>query len=435
MVCPDCEGLARRVAELEKLVLLLQAKNAELEKRLLAYENAHTPSSLSRRKREPREKTGNPPGAPQGHEGTTRPVPEPNKTVNVEPAERCSCCDEKLEKPTGFLERIITDLPDILPLLVTLFRLPVQVCKKCRTKNIATHSDLPTNGQFGYNSLALVAMLRHKGRLPCEKVADFLENVFHLKITPATVLELDTRTAKKLSGKYEQLKKSMRKARYSYTDETGAKVNGKRHNTWVFTNQDTTLLVTRKSRGKNVLEEILGKKYAGQIICDGHRAYSNFTNRLQRCWAHPLREVKYLAKDFLEAVPLHDELKNLYAWAVERYRKRLNKKQRYSLWVRARHRLRQTLEKYAREKKLEKFLQKMHNGFDHWFTFILHPELEPTNNRAERALRETVVQRKIFGCWRNKKGTGNHDILTSLIATWQQRGLNPYHQLLTSLKS
>ncbi len=147
-------------------------------------ENAHTPSSLSRGKREPREKTGNPPGAPKGHEGTTRPMPEPNKIVDVEPKSRCACCGKKLEKPTGFLERIITDLPEILPLLITLFRLPVQVCKKCGTKNIATHPDLPPNGQFGYNTLALVAMLRHKGRLPCEKVADFLENVFHLKIIP-----------------------------------------------------------------------------------------------------------------------------------------------------------------------------------------------------------------------------------------------------------
>jgi hypothetical protein len=425
----------KQIAELKTLVLLLQAKNAELEKRLLAYENAHTPSSLSRRKREPREKTGNPPGAPKGHDGTTRPTPEPNKVVDIEPRKRCAGCGEKLGKPTGFLERIITDLPEILPLLVTLFRLPVQVCKKCGTKNVPSHPDLPTNGQFGYNTLALVSMLRHKGRLPCEKVADFLENVFHLKISPATVLELDTRTATKLSSKYEQLKKNVRKGRYSYTDETGAKVNGKRHHTWVFNNEDTTLLVTRKSRGKNVLEEILGKKYAGQIICDGHRAYSNFTNRLQRCWAHPLREAKYLAKDFLEAMPLHAELKNLYAWAVERYRKRLNKKRRYSLWAHARYRLRQILKKHKREKKLEKFLEKMQNGFEHWFTFILHPELEPTNNRAERALRETVVQRKIFGCWRNKKGTNNHDILVSLIATWQQRGKNPYHQLLTSLRS
>lgn len=30
-------------------------------------------------------------------------------------------------------------------------------------------------------------------------------------------------------------------------------------------------------------------------------------------------------------------------------------------------------------------------------------DTETTNNKAERALRETVVQRKIYGCLRNKK--------------------------------
>ncbi|MBI4210394.1 MAG: transposase, partial [Candidatus Diapherotrites archaeon] len=71
---------------------------------------------------------------------------------------------------------------------------------------------------------------------------------------------------------------------------------------------------------------------------------------------------------------------------------------------------------------------------DHWFTFILHPEIEPTNNRAERGIRETVVQRKIYGCLRNQIGTRNHDVLTSLIATWEQRNLNPYTQLQQALR-
>jgi len=301
MVCPDCEKLAQRVVELEKFVV-------ELQKRLLAYENAHTPSSLSRRKREPREKTGNPPGAPKGHEGITRPVPEPNRIVEAKPVKRCVYCNEKLGKPTSFLERIITDLPEILPLLITLFRLPVQICKKCGTKNTATHPDCPPNGLFGYNALALVGMLKHKARLPYKKVSDVLENLFHLKITPATALELDTRTASKLSGEYEKLQKNMRKSKHSYTDETGAKVNGERYNTWVFNNENTTLLVTRKSRGKKVLEEILGKDYAGYIISDGHKAYPNFTKNLQRCWSHLIREAKYLAKDLVEALPLLDEL-------------------------------------------------------------------------------------------------------------------------------
>jgi hypothetical protein len=55
--------------------------------------------------------------------------------------------------------------------------------------------------------------------------------------------------------------------------------------------------------------------------------------------------------------------------------------------------------------EVRRFAANVLNGVDHWFTFLTVPGVEPTNNRAERALREHVVQRKIMGCFRNGKGT------------------------------
>ena len=48
---------------------------------------------------------------------------------------------------------------------------------------------------------------------------------------------------------------------------------------------------------------------------------------------------------------------------------------------------------------------KMRNDMDNWFTFLAVPYVESTNNRAERSLREYVIQRKIFTTFRNGKGT------------------------------
>ncbi len=72
-------------------------------------------------------------------------------------------------------------------------------------------------------------------------------------------------------------------------------------------------------------------------------------------------------------------------------------------------------------------------AFDHWFTFVTVPGLEPTNNRAERALKEPVVQRKIIGTFRNGKGTRIYETTMSLVATWKQQGLNPYEAMAQSL--
>jgi hypothetical protein len=80
-------------------------------------------------------------------------------------------------------------------------------------------------------------------------------------------------------------------------------------------------------------------------------------------------------------------------------------------------------------KELKTIRTKIENGFDYWFTCIIHPEVEPTNNRAERMLREQVVIRKITGTLRNEKGTNANEVMMSMITTWKQRGKNPFLEL------
>ncbi|MGV8127325.1 MAG: IS66 family transposase, partial [Methanothrix sp.] len=85
--------------------------------------------------------------------------------------------------------------------------------------------------------------------------------------------------------------------------------------------------------------------------------------------------------------------------------------------------------------KVRKLIGKISNGFEFWLTFILHPGVEPTNNRAERALREHVVLRKIVGTLRNGKGTTIHETIMTVLATWEQCGLNKLHMLRSCLSS
>ena len=106
-----------------------------------------------------------------------------------------------------------------------------------------------------------------------------------------------------------------------------------------------------------------------------------------------------------------------------------------NLWQLAREALRNsTLKEYSVE-KVQKFICKINNGFDYWFTFVINPEVEPTNNRAERALRPHVVLRKILGTLRNDKGTSIHERIMTTLATWGQKGLNSLQMLTEMLAS
>lgn len=103
------------------------------------------------------------------------------------------------------------------------------------------------------------------------------------------------------------------------------------------------------------------------------------------------------------------------------------------LRVRTERRLRRWLGRRYEGVEVVRFVGKVRNDFGHWFTFVTVPGVEPTNNRAERALKEHVVQRKIFGTFRNGKGTGIYETVMSLLAAWRQRGLNPYEAMAESL--
>jgi hypothetical protein len=87
------------------------------------------------------------------------------------------------------------------------------------------------------------------------------------------------------------------------------------------------------------------------------------------------------------------------------------------------------------DERTARFAGKVLNGLDHWFTFLGVGGVEPSNNRAERALREVVVQRKIIGCLRNTKGMMICETLMTMLASWGQRGEPLPHALGDALTS
>ncbi|HIE14129.1 TPA: hypothetical protein EYP70_02540 [Candidatus Bathyarchaeota archaeon] len=211
------------------------------------------------------------------------------------------------------------------------------------------------------------------------------------------------------------------------------KVDGRKHWIWTFTTEDETLIAVRRSRGKMVLKEILGRKFRGVIVCDGWKPYSSFTNRIQRCWAHLLREAEYLAERIEEAKPLSQSLHELYRRVNVPPEDRPPPEEAARLVEEAKEEMIRLTRRPYRSEEVSKFAVKIRNGIDHWFTFLTTPGVEPTNNRAERALREHVVQRKIMGTLRNEKGTFIHETIMTLLATWKQRGLDPSETLAATL--
>lgn len=138
--------------------------------------------------------------------------------------------------------------------------------------------------------------------------------------------------------------------------------------------------------GKKVLEQVLEADFLGFIGCDGLRSYSNFSDRLQRCWAHLLREAKWLSQRFSEVGGLYIGLKRLFLNLKAGVVGDPSLEVRRRLVLLGRRRLRYWLNKSYVGGEVRAFVSKVRNGFDFWFTFVLVEGLESTNNRPPRYL-------------------------------------------------
>ncbi len=439
--CPRVEELEERIEELEEMVALKDEKIKRLHKKLRKYRNPHTPSSKKRgsSKSKSSGSGGGGRGRKKGHEGTTREKPEPEQTIVVE-EENCPECGSRLEEPREVESRVIEDIPEPEPVVAKEYKLGHYECRNCGEEVVASHPDCPEEGRFGKNVLIQATLLKYEERIPYRKVSDLFEWQYSLEVSPASVLDFVRRTSDWLQPEYEEIWGRIRNSDVLYVDETGMKVNGEQHWIWAFTTGKETLVALRKGRNKEVLKEVLGKNFDGIIISDGWSSYATYVKNispkadLQRCWAHLLREAEDRADKIEEAEPISEKLHELYENLTEFIGKDPPPEKQRERRAKAKKELKELIEQNYENERVEDLVKKIKNGKKHWFTFVTEPGVEPTNNQAERALREHVVHRKIIGGLRSQKGMKIHETIMTLLTTWKQQNLDPYKEMVKATK-
>lgn len=401
---------------------------AELERRLLAYENAHTPPSLSKKYRERKPPTGRL-GAPKGHPRYERSQPEPS-TTEEHHEKTCPFCAANLDAPYRIERRVVEEIPDPQPVNVVAHLIDHYRCPRCRRHVTAKHT--LGKGVFGPNVQAQVTLLKYDDRLPLRKAMRALERHYGLQLSDVAVMNITSTVAEMLQPAYRATIKRVRAAKIVNVDETGLKVDGRKYWIWAFVTTTETVYVIKPGRGADAVREVLGDDFRGIIGCDGWKVYLRYS-RLQRCWAHLLREGKHLAEHYPTLAWIPAALKELFD-KITTLRKHpppiAQRRRARQTFIKA---LRAILQEAARFIGATKFVTKVMNGMEYWFTCVIHPEVEPTNNAAERALRELVVLRKIIGGLRRPKGTTTMECIMTLLMTWRQQGLDLLSTLRTHL--
>lgn len=431
-----------RMEELSKKEIIkryydLEKEYQKLKKELRKYKNPNTPPSANQHLKPSFSKVVDVKphrrGAPKGHNGTTKPKIETSNSRYIV-GEECPQCQSKSFQVIGQKVQQQEEIPpEIQPEAVNITR-DICQCNKCHFKFIARDNQTPLQGKFGINLMVLIIFLKFIVRGVLRKTASFLEASFALKLAPASVKAIIERAAQAGEKEYNALKQKIREAKLLYIDETSFSVLGKNWWVWAFRSDTDLLLVIRSSRGNNVLQEILGKDYAGTVVCDCWRAYDFLSNALlQRCWAHLLRKSKEL-----ESTPgkhFHRKLSTLFDEIIKFNSIEKNQKQRLRKYTQMTKKLQQIVAYYQKYEECKSVAKYIDFHIESWFTCIKIAGVQPTNNYAEQAIRETVLVRKIIGAFRSERGTKTYETLASLIATWQIQKMDIKKELTRMLSS
>lgn len=413
----------------------LYKENQKLRKKLRKYENPHTPPSKDERTTETKartnfvSKTGLPVGKQTGYKGKTREKKKPTHFINLFQG-ICSDCG-KHNKPKEIRKKAYEETPEPQPIKVVEAKWGYYECK-CGNCWESKPEEVPDKGLFGKNTQAHITLLKFDDRLPLRKVISALDRQCGLTLTSKAIYDITKRVADKATPEYQEIKRKIRRAKYLNIDETKIKIQGIFYYLWIFRSERYIFFAIRKERNRNVLDEILGYHYRGIIICDGLSAYKEYTKYLQRCWAHILRETKEMAEIYDDAKLLHKWMVDLFD-IVKSVSIKDSLRKRKKLYDKCIQEMKWMIGIYLSYRHLSGVVTTIKNGLNFWFTRILHPRIEPTNNDAERPLREIKVIQKIIGTLRNEDGAKIMERIMTLLATWKLQGKNSFTELKSIL--
>jgi len=374
------------------------------------------------------------PGAPKGHSGNTRKVPnrvDERKDVHLF---ECPECSGKNLSPCERYEDHYQEDIVIPQTRVTMFRHHYYYCHDCKK---AVHGigegELP-GSYIGPNAKSLAGFLHYHIAIPYRKIKLLFKEMFNMDFDFTSCIGFDSQIRARGQPLYERLKSNLKDKPYLHVDETGWM--GKW--LWCYGEKKSAVYKIEKGRGQKELRSVLGDQYSGVIISDFLGAYNRIRSVKQRCLVHTLRLIDkwrtYYNHDS-KMVRYFEKLKTVVKEIIS-LSDIIQKKRPINFLIKKADlvgQLRRLLNRELKPPKANKFRRKLLNHFDELVTCLDYAEISAHNNHVERLLRGNVIMRKITFGNRSEKGILNHEVLMSLIQTARLQKLNPLPYLYTLL--
>ncbi len=429
---PEIDLSKLTVAEKDALILSLlplvgqleaaQARIAELEKRLAKLErptktpdNSSVPPSKGQKSSPP--KPPKPPRKSRPGFGRTLEA-NPDRVVDAQ-LDACPHCaaawPHAAQTPQLVYDRI--ELPPIKP-DVTRVQLFGGRCACCGERAVATAPEgLEPGSPFGKSIAAMAVYLHYAHAIGLERLACLFGEIFGLAISEGALCNILARAQAPLTAAATTIEAQVKAAAVVASDETSVRVMKKTHWEWVFVTAFAVLHIIRPSRGADVVRALFGDIRPLVWISDSLGSQRGHADLWQMCLAHLLRDAQY-AIDCGDAV-FAQAFKRLLlrAIAIGRRRESLRDSTLAQYRVDLDRRLDRILALPRRGEAAEKLRRRIARDRAHLFIFVTDRAVAATNNACERALRPSVIFRKVTNGFRSEWGAHTYAAFRSVVST------------------
>jgi transposase len=306
-----------------------------------------------------------------------------------------------------------------------------------------------------------VGLLGSAFPLSFSKTQALLDQLLGVEISRGAIASIRERLSGALAEPMAEALAAALQQPVAYVDETGAPTGnavdevlraavgnnptGKRGWQWVMVTAVVTVFIQGLSRSTAAAIELLGSSFGGIVVSDRFSAYNHLpTQPRQLCWAHLIRDLTAIAERPGASAEFGAELLGLQQQLFAHWH---HYKQGSIDWHALQHRcrpIRQTFEARLQRvvelgvqrgertpwAKTVRTCQQLLQVVDGLWTFLEVEGIEPTNNAAVdevfsagvRALRHSVIQRKISHGVQSRQGAICRSRLLTVTTTLRQQG-------------
>jgi transposase len=415
------EHLEDQVQGLTKALELLTKRVEELEARL-AQDSGNSdrpPSSDPPYKKSKRKLSGakGKAGARKGHKGHRQEMLEPTREEIVFP-ERCACGNRQFDPKafSGYYTHQHLELP-LIRMEVTHYLLMKGPCPACG-KTVKGRAPRSNAVGYGPRLSALLAELAGIYGVSRQSVRTFCRSVLGFPISLGGLQRVIDRVSAAIHPLYDEIGRGVRASPVNHVDETSWFTKGQLKWIWTLTNKDASYFMVHDHRSKQAFGALV-RDWQGKLVSDNYNAYTGWPGPRQSCLAHLIRRAKGLRQRKKKETKAFgrqtlSRLRLLCSWA----KSPPDFDRELAFWA---DWWKELTAYPGKSDEAGRFARLLMRQFKTLGLFLDDPDVEPTNNAAERALRYPVIWRKCSKGTQSEKGERWVERVLTFKQTWRIR--------------